>query len=175
MDVGSASSYVPVQLAQQGHHVVAVDIRPYPLRHKNLTFLQGDVTASTFGDNLLPFDIISCISTVEHIGVGYYGDNDAQQGDAAAIASFYRLLKPGGALLLTVPFAGRFSQNSFQRIYDWKSISELFSTGWQLREDRFHIPQTRKNWLIGTKEQAIQCYPVYPESNNACFWFQKSN
>lgn len=173
MDIGSSSSYVPLQLAQQGHHVVAVDIRPYPLRHSNLTFIQGDVTDTKFGEGLLPFDAVTCISTLEHIGVGYYGEKMALQGDQMAVAGIHRLLRPGGSLLLTVPFAGKFSRNDFQRIYDFDSIDMLFSGGWRLKEERFHIPKRRKNWVIGNKQQVLQCHQVYPESNNACFWFEK--
>ncbi|MCL6622775.1 MAG: class I SAM-dependent methyltransferase [Syntrophobacterales bacterium] len=173
MDIGSASSYIPVELAKQGHQVVAVDIRPYPLTHKNLTFISGDITASHFGFDLLPFDVITCVSTLEHIGVGYYGGNREAAGDQLAVATMHRLLKPGGALLLTVPFAATFSQDNFQRIYDFAQIGRLFETGWRLREERFHIPKGKKNWIIANREEVLKRHPEYPESNNAAFWLEK--
>ncbi|RLA89626.1 MAG: hypothetical protein DRG58_04425 [Deltaproteobacteria bacterium] len=173
LDIGSSSSYVPLQLARQGHQVVAVDIRPYPLRHRNLTYISGDVTDASFGEGLSPFDVVTCISTLEHIGLGYYGEKMARQGDEMAVATLHRLLKPGGSLLLTLPFAGKFSQDDFQRVYDFENINRLFSVGWRLKEERFHIPRSRKNWVIANKQQVLQCYAVYPESNNACFWFEK--
>lgn len=173
MDVGSASSYVPLSLAKQGHWVVAVDIRPYPFRHPNLTFLQGDVTAKTFGHDLPPFDVITCISTLEHIGKGYYGGPEDPAKEKAAVAAMHRLLKPRGNLLLTVPFAGSFCQDDFQRVYDFARFYPLFARGWRLREERFHIPRSKKHWVTAGKHQVQRRYSAYPESNHACFWFEK--
>lgn len=44
------------------------------------------------------FDLITCISVVEHIPGG---------GDRAAVSTLWRLLAPGGRLLITVPCASR--------------------------------------------------------------------
>ncbi len=138
-----------------------------------MTFINGDVTDSNFGKDLFPFDMITCISTLEHIGVGYYGDGKDEKGDQSAVATMHRLLKSGGSLLLTVPFAASFTQDNFQRIYDFNHIARLFGNGWQLREERFHIPLGKKNWVIANKEEVLKRYPAYPESNNAGFWFEK--
>lgn len=173
MDVGSSSSYVPLEMAKQGNEVVAVDIRPYPMRHPNLTFIQADITDLKSFKNLPPFDVVTCISTLEHIGVGHYGDTMVAQGDFLAVVTIQGLLKPGGSLLLTVPFGAVFSQDDFQRIYDFDHITRLFGKGWRLREERFHIPKGKKNWIIADKEKVGQRHKAYPESNNACFWFEK--
>jgi SAM-dependent methyltransferase len=173
MDVGSSSSYVPLELAKQGNEIVAVDIRPYPLRHRSLTFVHGDITEADFGRGMPPFDVITCISTLEHIGIGHYGDQLLGQGDRLAVATMHRLLKAEGSLLLTVPFGGKFSQDDFQRVYDFPHIQGLFAQGWRLREERFHIPQGKRNWVIATREQVGRRYPMYPESNHACFWWVK--
>lgn len=49
------------------------------------------------------FDIIISYSSIEHDGLGRYGDPVNPHGDMAAVAEFYTLLNPGGLLLLGVP------------------------------------------------------------------------
>jgi 2-polyprenyl-3-methyl-5-hydroxy-6-metoxy-1,4-benzoquinol methylase len=173
VDIGSSSSLLPWRLARAGFSITAVDVRPYPFRHKNLTVREADITEAAFGYDMPAKDAITCVSTLEHIGIGHYGDMMAHQGDKLALAAFSRILKPGGALLITLPFSGRFSENDFQRVYDPVSLANLFA-GWKLKEEHYFIPQTRRNWLEATQTEALTCYEAWPESNNACFWFEKS-
>lgn len=57
---------------------------------------QKKIEEICFPDN--SFDLITCISVVEHIPDG---------GDRGAVATLWRLLAPGGRLLITVPCASR--------------------------------------------------------------------
>ena len=157
-----------------GYEVVAMDLRPYPFRHKNLEFIQSDILAPDFEAGISQVDIVTCVSTLEHLGIGYYEDNVAHDGDQLALDNILRVLKPRGSLLLTVPYAGRFSQNSFQRVYDRGTLDKLFGYGWELQAAQFYIPRGRRNWVPATREAASQVYPTCPESNNGCFWFVKS-
>ena len=60
----------------------------------NLEFAIEDARQMTFPDEA--FDLIYSISTVEHI---------PDDGDSAAVKDLFRVLAPGGRLLLTVPWA----------------------------------------------------------------------
>ena len=54
------------------------------------------------------FDAISCISTLEHIGVaGRYGSDDDPEGDAKTMHEIKRILKPGGILLTSLPYGAK--------------------------------------------------------------------
>ena len=56
----------------------------------------ADARALPFGD--APFDAIACVSVIEHV---------AGDGDAAAMAEMWRVLRPGGVLHLTTNVAAR--------------------------------------------------------------------
>jgi len=69
---------------------------------------------------------VTLVSTLEHIGLGFYdGDSTIKRGDHIAIEKIYKLLKKNGKLLLTVPFGVK-HENNMQRIYDWKTLRDLF-------------------------------------------------
>jgi 2-polyprenyl-3-methyl-5-hydroxy-6-metoxy-1,4-benzoquinol methylase len=172
MDIGSASSLLPLRLARLGYRVTALDIRPYPFDHRNLTFIQANITDSGFRSDVEFQDVVVCVSTLEHIGIGYYGDKMALEGDKLALEAMHEIIKPGGGLLLTVPFAGQFRRDDYQRIYDPEVIGVLFSTGWRLRREIYFVPKGTRNWVPAPKTDAIMRHEAYPESNNACFWFE---
>lgn len=174
LDLGSSSSLLPLRLAQRGFDVVVVDIRPYPFNHKNLTKIQADIIDLHFGENFLLFDVVTCVSTLEHIGIGYYEDSIINNGDKISLENIYKALKPEGSLIITMPYAGHFSQDNFQRIYDEQSINKLFLESWILKIALYYVPRGKKDWIPATKNDASKIYKANPISNNACFWFIKA-
>lgn len=48
LDFGCAESPVCLHLASLGYKVVGMDLNPYPFRHPNLQFLQGDFLQNSF-------------------------------------------------------------------------------------------------------------------------------
>jgi hypothetical protein len=74
------------------------------------------------------FDFAITFSSVEHTGLGRYGDALNPFGDYEAIAQIWCMLKPGGLLILGVPLS--YSQDGWivynaHRVYGWKRLSEL--------------------------------------------------
>ncbi len=49
--------------------------------------------------------IDSCMHTIEHIGLGRYGDPLDAVGDQTALSELQRVVAPGGSLLIVVPVA----------------------------------------------------------------------
>lgn len=72
LDVGSTGSLLPLKLAKKGYDVYVIDVRRYHENHPNLTVVNTDIKNTSFSDDF--FDVITCISTIEHIGLGAYGD-----------------------------------------------------------------------------------------------------
>jgi 2-polyprenyl-3-methyl-5-hydroxy-6-metoxy-1,4-benzoquinol methylase len=130
LDVGATESLVAISLASLGYQVTAIDPRPYPLEHRNLTTVVARIEDWEHGGT---FDAIVCVSTIEHIGLGAYGEpaND-DRVDVAAMQRMHGLVKPGGLLVLTTRF-GTAGADSFQRTYDRPGLEELLE-GWTIEE-----------------------------------------
>lgn len=124
LDFGAFESMLPLQLAALGHDVTVWDQRPYPFRHQRLHVICEDILKA-HSVPLASFDVVMSISTIEHLGLGNYGDTVATSGDEAAVQALWRMVKPGGRLIVTVP-AGVHSVQRGYRIYDEENLNRVF-------------------------------------------------
>jgi len=175
LDVGSSGSLFALKLARLGHHVYSIDAREYDESHKNLITCQGDVRDYTFEEGF--FDIITCISTIEHIGLSAYGDPSYDDGDKIVMQKFHHVLKKSGKLIITMPFAGKSKllqwERTIERIYDWQQLDYLFDS-WGVLHEEYYIPQrSGKNWIIADRKNAEMEFFEYPRSNLACFVLER--
>ena len=121
LDVGCSGSMFPLMLDALGCITYGMDIREYPIKNK-FKFIQDDICHTKFNDNT--FDVVTAVSTIEHIGLkGRYGTTDGS--DYKAIKEIYRILKPNGIFLMTVPYGKEFKQFKKHRVYDNTSITCL--------------------------------------------------
>jgi SAM-dependent methyltransferase len=103
LDVGSDAWLVA--LLAQFIPITAMDLRPLTVQIPGLTPVKGDVTALDYADGSAP--AVMCLSTIEHVGLGRYGDAIDPQGSVKACRELQRVLAPGGRLLLSVPIADK--------------------------------------------------------------------
>lgn len=142
LDLGCTESTFSLQAATLGYRVSGFDFRKYPYVHPNLVFVQGDILKLPFGAD--DFDAVFCISTIEHIGLGFYNDPLAQEGaDHQAMKELYRVLKRGGTLVLTVPYGTEIANNHHQ-VYNRDTLRRLLD-GFKIQEDRYFISSDKKN------------------------------
>jgi len=176
LDVGCCESLLPIKLARLDYQVTGPDILDYPLTHPNLTFTRGSITdPQIFQGETQIFDTIVCLSTLEHIGIGFYGDPSEEAGDQAALREMSLLLKDEGRLILTVPFGGSYQINNFQRIYDHVALTALFNKQWKVEKETYWIPLSKRKWVQASgRIEAERVYPGFTESNNACFVLSKN-
>jgi SAM-dependent methyltransferase len=99
VDVGSClylvaivSAFIPIE-----HY----DFRPPDLNLDGLTVRSADIMALPFPDGSVKS--LSCLHTVEHIGLGRYGDLIDANGDLKAMGELRRVVAPEGHLLFVVP------------------------------------------------------------------------
>jgi len=164
IDVSSTLHFCTIVSAFMPIHFY--DYRPAQLKLDNLASEKGDLMA-------LPFESctvasISCMHTIEHIGLGRYGDPLDYDGDIKAINELIRVTKPGGDILFVTPVGKPVLLFNAHRIYSFEQIVNYF-TGCILIEFSL-IPE--KGAII------INADPLLVEKETygcGCFYFKKNN
>ena len=143
LDLGSSGSFLPGIMAALGCRVTCYDVRVWPMKWPNLIVKTGDLLAVDQGSfPMASFDAISCISTIEHLGLGRYGDAVEVDGDLAGMHRLKEVLKPGGLMILTVPFGRAEVAYPAHRIYDRARFNRLID-GMEVLDQRFYGPVER--------------------------------
>lgn len=144
------------------------DFRPAKLFLSNFLSKSGDLLKLPFKDNSV--ESLSCMHTIEHIGLGRYGDKIDPEGDLKAINELIRVLKSGGDLFIVVPigYPQRVCFNA-HRIYEAEIFIKYFE-GLTLKEFSL-IPEDEKDGgLIENPERSLLLKQKY---GCGCFWFKK--
>jgi O-antigen chain-terminating methyltransferase len=123
-----------------------IDLRS--TRIKGMTVTVGDARHMAYPD--AHFDVITCVSTLEHIGRDNsdYGIHKPTQpdGDVAALREMRRVLKTTGRILLTVPF-GRIQYLNWMKQYDLAAWALLLKeTGLRAMETTLFCYQSVPGW-----------------------------
>lgn len=152
------SAFIPVKF---------YDYRPAHLTLSHLTSDKADLQKLPFEDNSIRS--LSCMHTVEHIGLGRYGDPIDPDGDLKAISELKRVLSNNGDLLFVVPLGKPQIRFNAHRIYSYAQIMDYFS---DLKLEEFSLipdnAETAGMITDATKELADkQTYGC------GCFWFKK--
>lgn len=155
------SAFVPVKF---------YDFRPAKIILSGLESLRADLLNLDFEDNSI--DSLSCMHTVEHIGLGRYGDHIDYSGDIKAMAELSRVLSFNGNLLFVVPIGNRsIIQFNAHRIYTKDQIIDHFNTlGLQLLEFALIPEDENDGGLVLEPTQNLLKKQKYA---CGCFWFTK--
>jgi len=148
LDIGCAGNFFPLIVAALGYDVTACDIRPYEilnnLKFKNFKFIQTDICKNPLDKGT--FDIITCISVLEHIGLGgRYGAEEDQNGDFKMVEAIYKLLKNGGQALITVPYGIAEIFAPYHRIYDLARVKKIEAC-FSVIEEKFYCYDKNGDW-----------------------------
>lgn len=146
------------------------DYRPANLVLSDLSSSFADLTNLPFADHSI--ESISCMHTIEHVGLGRYGDVLDYDGDLKAIGELKRVVAIGGSLLFVVPLGHR-SVICFNahRIYDKSQVLSLFSD-MELMEFSL-IPENEKDGgLVTAPSDGLLSKQFY---GCGCFWFKKKS
>jgi hypothetical protein len=142
LDVGPTESTLALSLASLGFSVTALDPRPYPLTHPNL---QVEVGTIEDWESDGRFAGVLCISTLEHIGSGEYGQAAAAKADTAALERLHGLTEQNGLLVLTTPY-GRSHDGDGARVYDRARLEALLAD-WRIEDFTVVGRQDATTWV----------------------------
>lgn len=141
LDFGCVGGLFSLHLACLGYAVTGLDFRTYPFRHKNLTFVKGDILS--WQPPRDRYDAAVSVSTIEHVGLGAYGDPRNSDGDKVAIDKLLASIRPGGRLYFTVP-AGKPREIWHERVYDLERVEAIVPSLESVRF--FYKPSRHGEW-----------------------------
>jgi hypothetical protein len=150
------SAFIPVEF---------YDYRPANLSLSNLKSGHADLCNLFFETESI--ESLSCMHTIEHIGLGRYGDPLDPDGDIKAINELKRVVKTNGHLLFVTPVGKPKLQFNGQRIYSFEMVMDYFS-GFSLKD---------YSLVIDNGEFISPADPKLSDMQNCgcgCFWFQKN-
>lgn len=152
---GIVSAFVPVDF---------YDYRPADLKISGLMSGHTDLTSLQFADNSI--SSLSCMHTIEHIGLGRYGDKIDPDGDLQAISELKRVLAKEGSLLFVVPVGQPKIEYNAHRIYSFEQIADYFK-GLELKE--FTLITDGGDYIENADPKLV----VDQKYGCGCFWFIK--
>ena len=149
------SAFIPVRF---------YDYRPALLTLDQLNCERADLTNLHFETESI--NSLSCMHTIEHIGLGRYGDPLDVNGDLKAINEIKRVVKIGGNLLIVVPIGKPRIVFNAHRIYSPKMIIDEME-GFKL--ENFAFVNDKNDFFLNANlndanEEDYGC---------GCFWFIK--
>ena len=123
VDIGSRIDGFVAHLACQ-RPVEIYDIRPLDVTIPNVRFRRWDLTGSGLGAPDEAADCVSCLHTLEHLGLGRYGDRVDPDAWQAGLARLAGLVAPGGQLWLSVPVGRRRVEFNAHRVFDPRELRD---------------------------------------------------
>jgi hypothetical protein len=140
--------------------VDVIDIRPLPEPVHNVAFHQLDLMKELPAEWIECTDSLSCLHTIEHFGLGRYGDTLDPDGHLKGIAQLKRMVKPGGRLYLSTPAGRERIEFNAHRIFSAKTILSWFENGWSLERcsvllDDSQLVESNPEHLISLKNETF--------------------
>jgi SAM-dependent methyltransferase len=149
--------------------------RSWPER--GVRYLYQDLRHLDIADD--SFDMAVSVSTLEHVGLdnSRFYDSDAPQGNAdedaqRAMRELRRVVKPGGVLLITVPFGSSW-QEDWVRVLDGGQLDALVASVEPVAVDESIFRRYRTGWRrVSRAEAANAAYRRFWSEAVACVRIQ---
>lgn len=112
--------------------VEVIDIRPQTIPVKNVRFHQVDVMADLSAEWLASTDSLSCLHTIEHFGLGRYGDPIDSDGHLKGLRQLKRMVKTGGMFYLSTPIGPQRVEFNAHRVFAAQTLIDWFADDWKI-------------------------------------------
>ncbi len=143
--------------------IQVIDIRPLELRIHNIKFIQANLMLPLDKEMYECCDSLSCLHTLEHFGLGRYGDPVNYDGYLVGLRNLRALLKHSGKLYLSVPIGPQRIEYNAHRIFSVRFLLKLLEG--QFVIDRFSYVDDRGDLHIN-----VQLSPQQVAKNFGCYY-----
>ncbi len=161
-DIGSTSGNFPaMQLFHGIERVTVFEVREPENVHPKVDVVVHDLSTTAWTGE--PFDLVTCMSTIEHVGLGRYGDPIDPEGDLRMFANLASVVRPGGRLVVSFPEGPGCVHFNLHRIYSTHRRDRMFR-GFRLLErvETRIFPKRIRDWLFGRTQRLGWSYqPLY--------------
>ena len=175
--IGSENPWVEAcVLAAGSTNITTLEYGRIDSRHPHVKTLTPFEMRGRYQDLSEHFDVIVTFSSVEHAGLGRYGDKLNPWGDRQAIARAWCATKPGGYLVIGVPYGHDAIEYNAHRIYGEKMYPHLVANWYQQwradsGDQRVHVFRKSLDGKsdpghIHPKKTFCLVGPLYGRSNN---------
>jgi SAM-dependent methyltransferase len=148
--------------ADIGGYLVGIDINVPQGGHYDY-FEQSD--ASTMWNQPNWFDAVILLGSLEHFGLGFYGDPISEDADCRTMQNVARWLKPGGWCFVDVPWTPEsfyITDNRHFRVYDDAALRSRITGG---------LTVEREAWAVGHPDPPPALVDERPDEPMSPFWY----
>lgn len=155
LEAGSGMSAVVITLRRMGYRVVGLDYAENALHlsrqyDPELALVAGDVHALPYAENSIGAYL--SFGVLEHF----------EHGMQPALREAYRILQPGGTLVLTIPYP-----NVIWRLAQWK---RRLAGQTRIKEDFYESTYTRSGLEAEAKQAGFNILTTQPTSHSFTLW-----
>lgn len=79
-------------------------------------------------------DSLSCLHTIEHFGLGRYGDAVDPCGHLKGLDQLKQMVEPGGRLYLSTPIGPQRVEFNAHRVFAARTLINWFTDGWTIEK-----------------------------------------
>uniref|UniRef100_A0A915CKX4 DUF268 domain-containing protein n=1 Tax=Ditylenchus dipsaci TaxID=166011 RepID=A0A915CKX4_9BILA len=145
--IGSQSPWVEVFCLLNGaRHVYTVDYQKVDVTHPNISFVHALDLVKNYELYQYKLDFVASFSSIEHSGLGRYGDPIDPFGDVKEMQKIRCLLKPGSLFFLALPFGTDAIGFNCHRYYGRIRLAFMFA-GFEL-VNVFGVNETHTNLVL---------------------------
>lgn len=106
--------------------IEVMDIRPLNHNISNINFVQLDLMIGN-EKFIEKYDSLSCLHTLEHLGLGRYGDPINPSGHLDGFNNLYKMLAKDGILYFSVPIGEQRIEFNAHRVFSISYLLEMFA------------------------------------------------
>jgi hypothetical protein len=113
--------------------IEVIDIRPAPGEIPGVIFHRCDVMGECPQEWEGSIPSLSCLHTIEHFGLGRYGDPIDPRGHEKGLARLQGMVVPGGMLYLSTPLGPQRIEFNAHRVFAAATVLGWFGEGWDIQ------------------------------------------